>query len=101
LPLVRTVATGGADREQRIAMQQKLFEDKADFIKQYRRACRAKYGKSFDNCRNRERFFVLAELIAENGCEAYSLAAKQVFFECSTPSRRTIKHLLEERTEIA
>ena len=46
-------------------MQQKLFEDKADFIKQYRRACRAKYGKSFDNCRNRERYFVLAELIAE------------------------------------
>ncbi len=50
-------------------MQQKLFEDKQDFIKQYRRACRAKYGKSFDNCRDRERFFVLAEMIAEKANE--------------------------------
>ena len=50
-------------------MQQNLFEDKNDFIKQYRRACRAKYGKSFDNCMNRERFFVLAELIAEKANE--------------------------------
>ena len=50
-------------------MQQQLFEGKEDFIKQYRRACRAKYGKSFDNCMNRERFFVLAELIAEKANE--------------------------------
>ncbi len=50
-------------------MQQQLFENKDDFIKQYRRACRAKYGKSFDKCRNRERFFVLAELIAEKANE--------------------------------
>ena len=48
---------------------QQLFEDRQDFIKQYRRACRAKYGKSFDNCMNRERFFVLAELIAEKANE--------------------------------
>ncbi len=50
-------------------MQQNLFESREDFIKQYRRACRAKYGKSFDNCRNRERYFVLAELIAEKANE--------------------------------
>jgi len=50
-------------------MQQRLFEGKEDFVKQYRRACRAKYGKSFDNCRDRERFFVLAELIAEKANE--------------------------------
>ena len=48
---------------------QQLFENKTDFIKQYRRACRAKYGKSFDKCRDRERFFVLAELIAEKANE--------------------------------
>ena len=69
MPPVRVAGTGGADRERRIVMQQNLFEDKQDFIKQYRRACRAKYGKSFDNCMNRERFFVLAELIAQKANE--------------------------------
>lgn len=48
---------------------QQLFTDKQDFIKQYRRACRAIYGKSFDKCRDRERFFVLAKLIAQKANE--------------------------------
>ncbi|MBR3234181.1 MAG: glycogen/starch/alpha-glucan phosphorylase [Atopobiaceae bacterium] len=48
---------------------QQLFQDNQDFIKQYRRACRSKYGKSFDRCRDRERFYVLADLIAKKANE--------------------------------
>ncbi len=42
----------------------KIFENEQDFIEQYRAACMARYGSTFEECTSQEQFFVLAELVA-------------------------------------
>lgn len=45
----------------------KIFKDKKDFEKQYREACNADLGKTFEECTELERYQVLATLIAKKG----------------------------------
>ena len=43
---------------------QQIFNDKKDFIKQYRAMCRARYVKHYEDCKEYERYAALAQLIA-------------------------------------
>lgn len=41
-----------------------IFEHEQDFIQQYQKACVDRFGASFEDCTDQERFYVLAKLIA-------------------------------------
>ena len=65
-----------------------IFEDKQDFIKQYRAMVRANTGKEFEQCGSHDRFYALAELIAvrarriasENEVEIEKAGKKRVYY---------------------
>ena len=43
----------------------KLFENVDDFVKQYRQSCQTIYSKKYENLKDSERYFALANLIAQ------------------------------------
>ena len=65
-----------------------IFEDKQDFINQYRAMIRANTGKDFEQCGSHDRFYALAELIAvrarriasENEVEIEKTGKKRVYY---------------------
>ena len=48
-------------------MTNKIFESEQDFVEQYREACVARYGTPFEELADHERYYALAELIANKG----------------------------------
>ncbi|WP_322290329.1 glycogen/starch/alpha-glucan phosphorylase [Paratractidigestivibacter sp.] len=50
-----------------MATYQQIFKDKKDFEEQYRAACQAELGKTFEQCSLLEQFQVLAKLVASKG----------------------------------
>ncbi|HJA29163.1 MAG TPA: glycogen/starch/alpha-glucan phosphorylase [Candidatus Olsenella pullicola] len=62
----------------------KIFETQQDFIEQYREECVARYGTPFEDLADHERFFALAELIANKGRaifpQSHPKGAKKVYY---------------------
>lgn len=62
----------------------KIFENEQDFVEQYREACVARYGTPFEGLADHERFYALAELIANKGRaifpESHPKGAKKVYY---------------------
>ena len=62
----------------------KIFENEQDFIEQYREACLARYGTPFEELATHERYFALAELVANKGRaifpESHPKGAKKVYY---------------------
>ena len=66
-------------------MSETFFKDKDDFIAQYRDSCRKMLGKRYEDLNERDRYFVLASLIAHKARDLRSSAAdlkdeKQVYY---------------------
>lgn len=61
-----------------------IFENEQDFIEQYREACVARYGTPFEELADHERFYALAELVANKGRaifpESHPKGAKKVYY---------------------
>lgn len=62
----------------------KIFENEQDFVEQYREACLARYGTPFEELADHERYYALAELIANKGRaifpESHPKGAKKVYY---------------------
>ena len=62
----------------------KIFENEQDFVEQYREACVARYGTPFEDLADHERFYALAELIANKGRaifpQSHPKGAKKVYY---------------------
>lgn len=62
----------------------KIFENEQDFIEQYREACLTRYGTPFEELPDNERYFALAELIANKGRAIFPTShpkeAKKVYY---------------------
>ncbi len=62
----------------------KIFENERDFVEQYREACLARYGTPFEELADHERYYALAELIANKGRaifpESHPKGAKKVYY---------------------
>ena len=62
----------------------KIFENEQDFVEQYREACLARYGTPFEELADHERYYALAELIANKGRaifpESHPEGAKKVYY---------------------
>ncbi|OUO35745.1 glycogen/starch/alpha-glucan phosphorylase [Olsenella sp. An290] len=62
----------------------KIFESTEDFVEQYREACVNRYGTPFEELPSQERYFALAELIANKGRalfpESHPKGAKKVYY---------------------
>lgn len=54
-----------------------IFENKEEFIEQYRSACKAHFGKSFEDCSDVDRYQALAFLIADKGRELGAQSDKE------------------------
>ena len=44
-----------------------IFENEQDFVEQYRESCLTRYGTPFEELADHDRFYALAELIANKG----------------------------------
>ncbi len=62
----------------------KIFENEQDFVEQYREACLTRYGTPFEELPDHERYFALAELIANKGRaifpESHPKGTKKVYY---------------------
>ena len=62
----------------------KIFENEQDFVEQYREACLARYGTPFEELADHERYYALAELIANKGRaifpNSHPKGAKKVYY---------------------
>ena len=62
----------------------RIFENEQDFIEQYREACLTRYGTPFEDLPDNERYYALAELIANKGRaifpESHPKGAKKVYY---------------------
>ena len=62
----------------------KIFENERDFVEQSREACLARYGTPFEELADHERYYALAELIANKGRaifpESHPKGAKKVYY---------------------
>ena len=62
----------------------KIFENEQDFVEQYREACLTRYGTPFEELADHERYFALAELIANKGRaifpESHPKGTKKVYY---------------------
>ena len=56
---------------------QNVFENKTDFIQQYRAMCQSELGKSFDDCSDNDKFYALAKLIGSKARDIESANMKQ------------------------
>ncbi|MBR3313144.1 MAG: glycogen/starch/alpha-glucan phosphorylase [Atopobiaceae bacterium] len=65
-------------------MANAIFRSKKDFIKQYRDRCRKTFGKDIEDASMRERFFVLASLIAHRArvehVDTHTIGEKKVYY---------------------
>ena len=65
-------------------MPNTIFRSKKEFVKQYRDLCLTLFGKEFEDCIPRERFYVLASLIAQKArathVETHKLGEKKVYY---------------------
>ena len=65
-------------------MANAIFRSKKEFIKQYRDRCRSTFGKDFEDTNSRERFYVLASLIAHRArvahVDTHALNEKKVYY---------------------
>lgn len=65
-------------------MPNTIFRSKKEFIKQYRELCLSLFGKEFEDADPRERFYVLASLIAQkartNHVNTHRLGEKKVYY---------------------
>ena len=62
----------------------KIFESEQDFIEQYREACLSRFGTPFEELPQQERYYALAELIANKGRaifpESHPKGTKKVYY---------------------
>ncbi|MBO7674129.1 MAG: glycogen/starch/alpha-glucan phosphorylase [Atopobiaceae bacterium] len=65
-------------------MPKTIFRSKKEFIKQYRELCMSLFGKEFEDTVPRERFYVLASLIAQKArtthVDTHRLGEKKVYY---------------------
>ncbi len=65
-------------------MANAIFRSKKEFVKQYRDRCRSSFGKEVEDASARERFYVLASLIAHKARQAHvdthNLGEKKVYY---------------------
>jgi len=65
-------------------MPNTIFRSKKEFIKQYRELCMSLFGKEFEDAVPRERFYVLASLIAQKArtthVDTHRLGEKKVYY---------------------
>ena len=65
-------------------MPNKIFRNKKEFIKEYRALCQSLFGKGFEDTITRERFYVLASLIAQKArtahVESHKPGEKKVYY---------------------
>ena len=65
-------------------MTNKIFRSKKEFVKQYRDMCQTLFGKELEDCNERERFYVLASLIANKARSAqvntHHFGEKKVYY---------------------
>ncbi len=63
---------------------EKIFENEQDFIEQYREACLSRFGTPFEELPEQERYYALAELIANKGRaifpQSHEKCAKKVYY---------------------
>ena len=63
---------------------EKIFENEQDFIEQYREACLSRFGTPFEELPEQERYYALAELIANKGRaifpQSHEKGAKKVYY---------------------
>ncbi len=61
-----------------------IFENEQDFVEQYRESCLTRYGTPFEELADHDRFYALAELIANKGRaifpESHPKGAKKVYY---------------------
>ena len=62
----------------------KIFESEQDFIEQYREACLSRFGTPFEELPQQERYYALAELVANKGRaifpESHPKGTKKVYY---------------------
>ena len=65
-------------------MPNTIFRSKKEFIKEYRGLCLNLFGKELDDTNERERFYVLASLIAQKArkthVDTHKLGEKKVYY---------------------